>query len=117
MSQVAADPAMTLMKSRRRIASPKAWDYSDLAFDTEITAKIRERQKWVWSSVCRAVTPSRTVSLWVMNCRAYHRPSAASRPLITDTMVDCSRGRDGPKAAIPTVLRQCQMTGLQPVST
>jgi hypothetical protein len=43
MSQVAADPAITLMKSRRRIASPKAWDYFDLAFNTAITA-FRERQ-------------------------------------------------------------------------
>jgi hypothetical protein len=44
MSQGAADPAMILMKLRRRIASPKAWDYFDLAFNTAITAGIRERQ-------------------------------------------------------------------------
>jgi hypothetical protein len=44
MSQVAADPAITSMKSRRRIASPKAWDYFDLAFNRAITAGIRERQ-------------------------------------------------------------------------
>jgi len=35
---------MTLMKSRRRIASPRAWDYFDLAFKPAITAGIRERQ-------------------------------------------------------------------------
>jgi hypothetical protein len=44
MCQGAADPAMTLMKSRRRIASPKARDTFDLAFNTAITAGIRERQ-------------------------------------------------------------------------
>jgi hypothetical protein len=43
-NQVAADPAITLMKSRCRIASPKAWDYFDLAFNTAITAGNRERQ-------------------------------------------------------------------------
>jgi len=47
-SQAAADPAMTLMKSRRRIASPKAWDHFDLAFNTAITAGIRERQNSDW---------------------------------------------------------------------
>jgi hypothetical protein len=44
MSQGAADPAMTLMKSRRRIASSKAWGYVDLALNTAITAGISERQ-------------------------------------------------------------------------
>jgi hypothetical protein len=49
MCQVAADPTMTLMKSRRRIASPKAGDYLDLAFNTAITAGIRAR-------FCRRIT-------------------------------------------------------------
>jgi hypothetical protein len=44
LSQGAANPAMTLIKSRRRIASPKARNYFDLAFNTAITAGIRERQ-------------------------------------------------------------------------
>jgi hypothetical protein len=35
---------MTLMKSCRRIASPKAWDYVDPVFATAITAGIGERQ-------------------------------------------------------------------------
>jgi hypothetical protein len=35
---------MTLMKSRRRIVSPKARDTFDLAFSTAITAGISERQ-------------------------------------------------------------------------
>jgi hypothetical protein len=35
---------MTLMKLRRRIASPKAWDYVDPAFGMAITAGIGERQ-------------------------------------------------------------------------
>jgi hypothetical protein len=35
---------MTMMKSRRRIASSKAWDTFELAFSTAITAGISERQ-------------------------------------------------------------------------
>ena len=41
--------------------------------------------------------------VWVINCRAGHRPSAAARHLITDTNAGDRRGRDGPKADIVNV--------------
>jgi hypothetical protein len=45
---------MTLMKLRRRIASPKAWDYVDPAFGTAITAGIGGRQNGFGGTACAA---------------------------------------------------------------
>ena len=57
---------ITLTKSRRRIASPKAWDYVDLAFSAAITAGIRERQNGFGGLFAAAATPSRQVTLRVI---------------------------------------------------
>jgi hypothetical protein len=47
MSQVAADPAMTLMKSRRRIASPKALGLRGFGFQYSNYSRVSRATKWV----------------------------------------------------------------------
>src|SRR5262249_50784164 len=51
--QVAAEPTITLMKSRRRIAFPKAWDHANPSM---ITAGIYDRRNGVRPPFCVAAT-------------------------------------------------------------
>src|SRR5215467_4438924 len=56
--QVTAEPTTTLMKSRRRIAHPKARDYAD--FQSAITAGICDQRNGFRGLVCTAaiISPS-----------------------------------------------------------
>ena len=72
--QAAAEPTMP-MKSRRRIAFPKA-QTARLGF--AITAGICDRRNGLETSSCTAAILSRPCPLWVNNCRA---TCPASRPL------------------------------------
>jgi len=57
-----ADTAITLMKSRRRIALPEAQDYADCRI---ITAGICDRRNGVQLSFCMATIPRTQCPLWV----------------------------------------------------
>src|SRR5262249_43464478 len=60
-----AEPAKTLMKSRRRIAALKAQDYAD--FQSGITAGICDGRNGVQRSFCAAKVLSRQCPLWVIS--------------------------------------------------
>src|SRR6516162_5261873 len=59
--QKEAEPATTLMKSRRRIAFLEAWDHAGCV----ITAGIYDWRNGLQGSVCTAAIPSRRCPLWV----------------------------------------------------
>src|SRR5262249_53005435 len=61
--QVTAEPTTTLMKSRRRIAHPKARDYAD--FQSAITAGICDQRNGFRGLVCTAAIISPSCPLWV----------------------------------------------------
>jgi hypothetical protein len=58
----AAEPAITLMKSRRRIAFPKAQDHAKYV---SITAGICFQRNGIQGSVCASAILSRSCPLWV----------------------------------------------------
>src|SRR5262245_66416528 len=61
--QVTAEPTTSLMKSRRRIAHPKARDYAD--FQSAITAGICDQRNGFRGLVCTAAIISPSRPLWV----------------------------------------------------
>src|SRR5215469_10951899 len=60
-----ADPAITLMKSRRRIAFLEAWDHASYA----ITAGIYDRRNGLQPPFCVATILRTECPLWVNNVR------------------------------------------------
>ena len=64
--QAPAVPTIPLMKSRRRIASPRGFRSAPtVAYRDAITAGIYDRRNGVQGSVCTAPIPSRPCPLWV----------------------------------------------------
>src|SRR6516225_11545625 len=59
-----AEPAITVMKSRRRIAFLKAWDHANCIDDYSRDLPLA---KWVQGSVCKAAISSRRRPLWVIS--------------------------------------------------
>jgi hypothetical protein len=63
--RLAADPAIILMNSRRRIAFSKAQGCTDYPTENMITAGICDWRNEVQGSVCTAAIPSCPCPLWV----------------------------------------------------